>query len=412
MKHILTSLRFLCTALLLAGCLAPEPAPEAIPEAIFTATSFPSATPAPTATATPPDLSPTQTPLPSATPTNAEALPGYGFGPSNFPGDINPLTGLRVSNLNLLERRPIAVKITNFPRQVRPQWGLTRADHIYEYFIGDQMTRFAAVFYGQAVDRAGPVRSARYFDAQLILMYKAILAFGYADAPIIGYLNDLKLSNFMLYEHPDNCPPICRIGPDNDYNNMYVDTTQAGPYMTAAKGTSNERQNLDGLRFEAQSLITVGGGAGERLAVRYSNISYHLWEYDTATQRYLRSQESATQPPGLETYEPLMDRLTGEQIAADNLIILFTNTELIYKSKSTEIYDTKLTGHGEGYALRQGRIFKIQWKRAGDDKVLQIILNGIPYPLKPGNTWYILLGETSFYQKVSNGSWVFNFSIP
>ena len=94
--------------------------------------------------------------------------------------NINPLTGLPVSDPALLERRPMAIKVTKFPRSVRPEWGLSQADNVYNYYIGDQMTRFIGVFYGTDASRVGPVRSA-HFDENIIRMYKAIFVFGSAD---------------------------------------------------------------------------------------------------------------------------------------------------------------------------------------------------------------------------------------
>ena len=79
---------------------------------------------------------------------------------------------------SLLEKRPVIVKVQNVPRESRPQWGLSQADHVYEYYIEYGDTRFAAVYYGTRPDQIGPVRSARHFDIQLIDMYQAVLLYG------------------------------------------------------------------------------------------------------------------------------------------------------------------------------------------------------------------------------------------
>src|SRR3990172_9051787 len=78
---------------------------------------------------------------------------GSAYGPAYFPKEVNPLSGLPVAAPSLLERRPIAIKVTNFPRSVRPQWGLSAADHVYEYYIGDEMSRFIGIFYGMEANR-------------------------------------------------------------------------------------------------------------------------------------------------------------------------------------------------------------------------------------------------------------------
>jgi hypothetical protein len=64
----------------------------------------------------------------------------------------------------MLNRRPIVIKVENIPRQDRPQWGLTLADIVFEYYTEQGGTRFAAVYYGQEAEKVGPIRSARFFD--------------------------------------------------------------------------------------------------------------------------------------------------------------------------------------------------------------------------------------------------------
>src|SRR5512137_2409027 len=73
-------------------------------------TDTPSATPLPSSTPFP-----TQTPTPAATETpTATATPAYpaeGYGPTGFPTNVNPLTGLQVADPSLLDRRPLAIKV-------------------------------------------------------------------------------------------------------------------------------------------------------------------------------------------------------------------------------------------------------------------------------------------------------------
>ena len=74
-------------------------------------------------------------PVPTLTPTPAEPpetanYPIEGYGPGDFPEQINPLTGLKAVDPALLDRRPMIVKIQNAPRDSRPAWGLSLADHV------------------------------------------------------------------------------------------------------------------------------------------------------------------------------------------------------------------------------------------------------------------------------------------
>src|SRR5258706_4583341 len=56
------------------------------------------------------------------------ATPQGALGPFNFPANVNPLTGSVVDDPSVLQRRPLAVKISNAPALVRPQAGIGEAD--------------------------------------------------------------------------------------------------------------------------------------------------------------------------------------------------------------------------------------------------------------------------------------------
>jgi hypothetical protein len=204
---------------------------------------------------------------------------------------------------------------------------------------------------------------------------------------------------------------MCRIGPSSAYNTLFTNTRQLSEYITN-KGISNGRQNLDGLRFENKSFITVGGGPANRLEIRYSPTSYHFWDYDGANRRYLRWQDSDRRIEGDEVYEPLTDSLSGEQIAADNIVVLLAPMNYFFHSNSTEIFDFKLEGRGKGYALRDGRVFAIEWRRDKPKDMLSIVFpGGMPYPLKPGNVWFEVLSADSPHEVIDQ-KWRFGFELP
>ena len=88
--------------------------PKDVEEQLPTATQTEAA---PTATATF-----TATPLPVVQPS----------GPVDFPENVNPLTGLVVDDPSILDRRPILVKVANYPISGRPHSGLSFADMVLE----------------------------------------------------------------------------------------------------------------------------------------------------------------------------------------------------------------------------------------------------------------------------------------
>lgn len=370
-------------------------------------TRTPTLTPAPTET-----RQPTATPEPSPTATLFLALNlPANYGPSYYPPGINPLTGLSVSDLNLLQRRPLAIKITNFPRRVRPQSGLNLADLVFEYYIEGGLTRFIAIFYGNDADRVGPVRSGRFFDEHIVRMYNAIFTFASADKRVLETWQESDLLPLLVIPRPGNCPPLCRDPHNPDYNNLYANTAELGPYVVRLGGDNNA-YDQSGMRF--QSIIPWGGELALDVYVRYSRVDYHHWLFNAATGFYERFQETRDDNGNGESYALLYDELTGEPVSAANVAILFVPHEELVKSSDTEIIQIHLTGFGPAYVFRDGRVYEATWTRAAEDQPLVLLRSGqgsSAFPLKPGRTFFQIIGVSS--KTVQEGSvWRFTFAIP
>ena len=394
---------------LVIGACSPSPTPIATPSKAAdnpaSATKAPSPTPIPpTATAVPP----TNTPLPSATPT----LQAYG--PDNFPTDVNPLTGKVISDPELLNRHPLSVKIQTFPRGQRPPWGVSLADLVFDYYQNNGLTRLNAIFYGNDADQVGPIRSARLLDGSLTQMYKSIFAFGGADQRILNRLFNSNYSDRLVVEGSQDCPPMCRTDP-NGYNFLVTNTANLTTYA-ASKGVKTERQDLNGMSFDP--IVPSDGQPGGQLYTRYSISAYVRWDYDPATGRYLRfedTQEDNTGGSG-EGYAPFIDRLNNEQVAADNVVVLKARHDYFWKNGSSEIVDIALTGSGEAYAFRNGQYYKVTWNRPTADSVLYLTNpDGTPFPFKPGTTWFQVIGQDSKVASdnaIATGSLRFTSTIP
>lgn len=361
--------------------------------------------PTETATATATVVIPTATPLPSETPspqpTPTLAYPPEGYGPSNFPTDVDPLTGLKVADPALLDRRPMLIKVSNIPRNNRPQWGLSLADMVFEYYTEEGNTRFAAIFLGNNADIVGPIRSGRFIDAQLVRGYKAIFAFGSAYISEMERFMNSDFANRMVIEGYST--PLTRFDP-NSANFLVANTTTLSAYATT-KGI-NGRQNLDGMTFNLAS--PAGGQPVPQIFVRYSGVIYNRWDYDPAAGRYLRFADAVNDYNNVkEEYTQLVDRLTNKPVAFDNLVVLYASHELY----SPGIYDIQLNGTGDGYAFRDGQAYQIKWQRNSSDVVSLTNLDGTPFPFKPGTTWFEVVGVNSSVQPSTQG-WRFTHQMP
>jgi hypothetical protein len=242
-------------------------------------------------------------------------------------------------------------------------------------------------------------------------MYKSIFAFGGAESRTINKLFNQAFANRLILEGSGKCPPMCRVDPNN-YNYLVVNTAEITNYANA-QGIDNARQNLDGMSFNG--VIPAGGTAAPQIYVRFSISSYSRWDYDTASGRYLRFQDSIeANDVQSEAYEPLTDRENNAQVAADNVIVMLVPHQYAYGTRPgpNEVIDILLSGSGDGYAYRDGQVFKVTWNRPAPDSVLFLTLpDGTPYPFKPGNTWFQIVGQSS---KIENpeGIWRFIMGIP
>jgi len=361
-------------------------------------TALPTDTPVP---ATPTASVPSETPTPSPSPT--PAYPPEGYGPSNYPSDIDPLTGLAVANPALLARRPLAIKVSNLPRSIRPQFGLSLSDLVFEYYTEEGSTRFIALFYGQDASRVGPIRSARFFDVDVVRGYKAVFAFGYAYIDELQRLYSSEFADRLVVEGPGT--PLTRFDP-NGADSLVVNTADLSAYITQ-QGVENGRQNLDGMSFNLTA--PSGGQPVTQVFVRYSSAIYNRWDYDAASGTYLRFSDTANDPNNGQTeqYAQLTDALTQAPLAFDNLVVLYVPHELY----APGIYDILLSGSGQAVAFRDGQAYQVTWQRTETGVVTLSNPDGSPFAFKPGTTWFEVVGSGSRLAK-NDQSWRFTHSMP
>jgi len=372
-----------------------------------TNTITPTGTKTPTRTRTP-------TKRPSATPTSI--YPSDGFGPEEYPENVNPLTGLYIDDPAILERRPISVKVNIIPRYNRPPWGLSLADIVYDYYHNNGYTRFHAIYYGNDAELVGPIRSGRFPDDQLIQMYKSIFVYGSAD-PIINsrffwasYYDRLVLERgetILCPPQPTN--PFCRYDP-NGYNFLLTGIEEVHSYV-ASRDFADERQDLAGMYFRDEP--PEGGKPGLVVTTHYSLDTYNQWIYDPQSGKYLRYQDNLFLGEGQEEeFVPLNDRITEQQISAQNVVILFVPHEY-FRKPPNEIIDIKFAGTGPAYAFRDGLMYEVNWNRPANESVLSLIDNqGNPFPFKHGNTWFQVVGNYSEISQEDKAAWRFEHRFP
>jgi hypothetical protein len=385
-------------ALLLAACSSPTANLPPTPTEALIVTSGP----APTAsivvdTASAPEPTSTTAPTLEA-PTAVVVTPDVitQFGPENFPPDVNPLTGLQVADPSVLDRRPLAIKVSQFPRRVRPQSGLSFADLVFEHYAEAGVTRMTAIFLGNDSPRVGSIRSARLIDLVLTEAYQAMLVSSGSSQGVLDALSRTPFFGRVIAEATgfNKCPPLCREGAAPSTDNLF--TTTADLWATTTELGLNGRQNLHGMAFFPDA--PAGGAAATTVHVDFHvNSSIAEWRYDAASSRYARWVDTGVDGE----LAPQADAVTGQQLTAANVVVVYANhvTSVIpedFGNGGHCGYEIQLWNSGPARLFRDGQSYELTWVRfKASDEIGFVGSDNRIFPFKPGNTWFEVVNFNS-----------------
>ena len=314
-------------------------------------TTIPTSTPLPPPPTLAPPNTPTPVPPPTDTPTpSASPTPVVIVNPEDFGDNRNPLTGELVEDPSVLQRRPLAIKISNNPPSyTRPQAGISQADLVFEHITETNITRFTAIFYGKTPPDIGPIRSARMIDKELPAMYDSAL-FMSGSHPLIS----------QLLFGADIGGRVFREVASGFYRTNNTDipsehTLHADPVglWEAVEERGVNRAPILTANMQFNTTPPAGGDPATYIQLNYSTWSKIEWEYNEEDGRYYRTVDD----------ELFIDANTDEQVSVANVILLYAphqfNREIcIYNDGDTcTLYTTEIQIWGSGIAdiIRDGK---------------------------------------------------------
>lgn len=321
----------------------------------------------------------------SPTPAHATAtlLPNS-LGPDGYPFNINPLTGLSVEDLSVLERRPLAIKISNAPAIVRPQTGLSYADLVYEHYVEGYLTRFTAIFYSQTPPFVGSVRSARIIDLQIPLMYKSLFAYSGANGPINLRLYGSQFADRIFEATPLGQPFFYRDPTIEAPHNLFAVPSEIWALATARD--VNTRPTLTGMVF-GEGVPPHALSAARLISIDYGP-STASWIYDTEAGLYQRYENGELQ----------VDALNNTSIQAANVVMIWAHhqpdvTVLASEWEGVKEFsiEVQIWTLGPAILFRDGKRYDGLWHRWSDDAMLTLWRDDTMTErlyLKPGVTWF------------------------
>ncbi len=311
--------------------------------------------------------------------------------PPGAPPVICPLTGQQRSADFPISRPTVAIKIENSTAS-RPQAGLEKADIVYEELAEGGITRFLALFHCSDASRAGPVRSARSVDPDILREYTPVL-FGYAGANQI-VLNKV-ISTRGIVDLRDGIRPQAyeRVKNRKRPHNLFTSTDKLRA-LSAVQGAP-----VIGLAFRpvsspASASPSPGTAPVSPAAPRArpaTSVSFSfggetvLYVYDGATSSYLRSHGQT--PHRAEG---------GRQLGAVNVAVLKVKVTqgTIRDAAGNVSPEIAVVGEGEATVLSQGFVVTGRWRRPSlSDDARLVDSTGNLILLHPGNTWIHLVPE-------------------
>jgi hypothetical protein len=321
-------------------------------------------------------------PASSASPSSdaAPSAPGS-EGASEAPAAIDdrprsPLTGLP-TDADRLAAPVLIAKIENSPN-ARPQSGLDAADIVIEEVVEGGITRFFVLFQSELPTTAGPIRSARPVDTELLGGFGASgFAFSGARAEVQELL--ARTPSILITE---GAAGFYRDQVRSAPHNLYIRPAET----QAAVAARGARALVDiGWVFDeavpAGALACPAGASGcpdpgASIVVEMSAAYRSGWTYDRAAGVYRRDQNGRP-----------FDVTGGGSIGADNVVILATR-QYVGGSGYNETDATTAAAGAPALVLRDGNRYAAVWVKPTVSALLELRTpDGAPFPLRPGRTW-------------------------
>jgi hypothetical protein len=218
-----------------------------------------------------------------------------------------------------------------------------------------------------------------------------------ADAHV-GQRLEAVLPGRVFNAKPALCPALCPYTTSHTYG-TFSDTAAFRAYAEEL-GVAGA-PDLAGMRF--QPAAPDEGDAADRLWLFYAYLNQVAWEYDGSQGAYVRWQDNAD-----AVLQPMPDRLTGQTLAFENVVVLFA--EHVFETPTIIEINLESVGEGRGLAFRDGQMYRVTWSSPGADAPLRFTgLDGAAYGFKPGSTWFEIVGPDSNVQELELGSWKVRF---
>lgn len=304
-----------------------------------------------------------------------------------IPENENLLTGIPDLTDGAIGKRPVAVMVNNI-QAAMPQYGVGKADIIFEIPVEGDVTRLMAMYadYTQ-VPRVCAVRSYRYYYPALSEGFDAFYIHWGRDYTKLDYLDSLNLDRFDGIFDGNGLYGRDQARLDAGYalehtgyfeGPLFATVVDSQGYRTdLAEDKTGPAFKFNGLneqvKPDGQNCTTVDINFGQQTAT---------FTYDTGKNVYLKQING----------NPHVDGNTNEQLAFTNVFVLETSItvrdeyghkEIAWAGSPTAI----------GYYISNGSVQKIHWMKADGKEKSRLVFydeNGKELSINRGKSYIVL----------------------
>ena len=287
---------------------------------------------------------------------------------------------------------PLGVMVDN-EITARPfQKGLSSAATIYEAPTEGGITRFLAIFPGEAYpEKVGPVRSSRPYYLDIVHEYNAVYAHVGGSAQALARLQKEKIFNADQYVL-DKYFWRENVGKVSLEHTMFTNGEKMYKLVSEKKWALEEIAPVkDAKDFDAEAIMN-GRTETNEIKINFGIYNYNVkYKYDPEKKTYLRRQGGKTH----------MDSASGEQLAPDTVVV--RRVESWSNNDAKETITIKSIGEGKMYIFSRGRVIEGTWnKESVDSPVKYFDENGIEISLNnAGLVWVEILPKQNSFSYTS-----------
>lgn len=272
-----------------------------------------------------------------------------------IPENQNLLTGVPDLTAEAIGKRPVAVMVNNIP-DAMPQYGVGKADIIFEIPVEADHTRFMAMYADYTtVPQICAVRSCRGYFPAFSQGFDAFYVNWGIDDSISDYLEMLNMDQFDGMNNPGGL-----FGRDQDRLNMgyalehtgYFDGTQFASYVQANGIRTDLADDKKDTAFQFNGLneqMKPEGNTCNTVNINFGAATATL-TYDETSNTYLKQLNG----------NPQMDGKENKQLAFTNVFVLETDITV-----RDEIGHKNVDWDGDndsvGYYVSNGAVQQIHW---------------------------------------------------